>query len=99
MTTNDHDTSRRGVWLVGLMLALSASACTRDEVDQAGDRLKRGAERAYEKLPPASEVKEDLKQAGKAAGETLREIAHDVEREARETRELIRERAHDSRER
>lgn len=92
---------RENAWLswllLGVTLTVSAGACTREEADQAGERVREGAQRVYEKLPPKEEVRDKLKQAGKDTGEALRDLGHDVKKEAAATRDLIQERTRDTR--
>ncbi|MEY4577631.1 MAG: hypothetical protein RL701_2334 [Pseudomonadota bacterium] len=104
MTTSDHGKSHQSWLFVGLVFALGASACTREDADAAGDRVRQGAdrvkesaERIKEKLPPAHEVRDELKQAGQEAGDTMRKFGNDVVHEAKATRDLIRERTQDDR--
>lgn len=101
MTTCDSHHARKWNWkswlLVGVAVTLSAGACTREEADQASDRMREGAQRVYEKLPPKEEVRDKLKEAGRDTGEAMRQLGHDVKKEAAATRDLIRERTRDDR--
>jgi len=67
----------------------------REHVREAFQNAKEGAEQLKEKLPPAEEVKQDLREAGKKTADTLKAAGATIERGALEAREKVREQVRD----